>query len=218
MITILSEIENIPDIDDPFHRTILENAEPFLRTRNNLVHTVISYWYAVQLMAAEGGDGAIVSPAILLHDVGWSTVPEEKQLLAFGPVVKELDLRRRHEIEGAKLAGSILRRLKYPEDLTRKIESIIDGHDSRLEPIDSDDMLVKDADKLFRLSRTGFGICSKVFEVEPSKYLAWLSKITEEWFFTATAIKLAGEEIAKREEDLAANLYEAAEWPYSRCD
>ena len=218
MITILSEIENVPDIEDPLHKSIFEKAEPYLRTRHNVIHTVISYWYAMRLLSVEGGARSIVAPAILLHDVGWSTLSEERQLLAFGPVVKEPDLRRQHEIEGARLAGSILRRLQYPEDLTGKIELIIDGHDSRAEAIDIDDMIVKDSDKLFRFSRIGFGIYFKVFEREPASYLSWLSRVTEKWFFTATALRLAREQAAKREESLVSKLYETAVWPFCRCE
>jgi HD superfamily phosphodiesterase len=202
------KMEDIPEIHDPLDRAILEKAQPFLRIRHNDIHTVMSYWYAMELLTEEGGDRSVVAPAILLHDVGWSAVPEEKLLLAFGPVIKEPDLQRLHEVEGAKLAGSILRGLKYPEDLIGKIELIISGHDTRLEPIDIDDMIVKDADKLFRFSRTGFPIHAEMFELQHSRYLAYLSKVAEQWFFTDTAFRLAREEVAKREEDLAANLFE----------
>jgi len=34
-------------------------------------------------------DEEIVLPAILLHDVGWKMVPEEKELNAFGPKPKD---------------------------------------------------------------------------------------------------------------------------------
>ncbi|MDR3553611.1 MAG: hypothetical protein P4L55_02525, partial [Syntrophobacteraceae bacterium] len=94
------------------------------------------------------------------------------------------------------------------EDLIGKIELIIRGHDTGLEPIDIDDMIVKDADKLFRFSRTGFPMHAEMFELQHSRYLAYLSKVAEQWFFTDTAFKLAREEISKRQEDLAANLFE----------
>ena len=159
----------------------------------------------------EGGDPAVVVPAILLHDVGWSTVPEDMQLQAFGPKVKEPELTRRHEIEGARIARTILSELNYPEELICKIEQIIDGHDSRIDATDTDDMIVKDSDKLFRVSRTGLSIGLEWFKSDPRKYLAGLHKVVERWFFTESAHRAAQEELKEREEDLEKNLYSSSQ-------
>jgi hypothetical protein len=205
------DVVDIGDIENDLHKSIFEKAEPFLRTRHNSIHTIISYRYAIYLLSMEGGDPSIVIPAILLHDVGWSTVPEDKQLQAFGPRVKEPDLARRHEIEGAGIARMILSELNYPENLICKIEQIIDGHDSRTVATDIDDMIVKDSDKLFRVSRTGFSIGLGWFKSEPRKYLAGLCKATESWFFTKSAHRVACEELKTREEDLEKNLYASSQ-------
>jgi hypothetical protein len=201
------DVADIGEIENDLHKAIFEKAEPFLRTRHNNIHTIISYRYAIYLLSMEGGDPSVVIPAILLHDVGWSTVPEDRQLLAFGPRVKEPDLARQHEVEGAAIARMILSEMSYPQDLICKIEQIIDGHDSRLDATDIDDMIVKDSDKLFRVSRTGFGIGLGWFKSEPRRYLDGLHKATESWFFTKSAHRLAREELKKREEDLDKNLY-----------
>lgn len=215
MDTMHCDIENISRIENPLHKSIFQKAEPFLRTRHNIVHTLISHDYALYLLSVEGGEPSVVLPAILLHDVGWSTISEDRQLLAFGPVIKEPALGRQHEIEGAKMAKTILSELKYPEELIRKIELIIDGHDSRGKAIDIDDSIVKDSDKLFRFSQTGFGIYFRLFHFEPASYLVWLSKVAESWFFTHSAHRLACQEIEKRKGDLDTNLYYAPDWPYS---
>jgi hypothetical protein len=205
-----NNIEDIREFENRLHKSIFEKAGPFLRTRQNDVHTIMCYGYAIHLLSVEGGDPSVVIPAILLHDVGYSSLSEDMQLLAFGPVIKEPDLQRKHEIEGARLARVILSEMKYPQDLICKVEQIIDGHDTRMDATDINDMIVKDSDKLFRFSRTGFTFIVNRFNREPREYLAWLSEIAESWFFTKSAYGLACEKIRKREEDLDRNLYYTA--------
>jgi len=53
------------------YQRIFELAVPFLQTRDNEIHTKVSYAFAERLVSVEGGDRNIVVPAILLHDVGW---------------------------------------------------------------------------------------------------------------------------------------------------
>ncbi|MCL6639551.1 MAG: phosphohydrolase, partial [Firmicutes bacterium] len=67
------------------HKKIYELARPFLNTRKNDVHIEISLDYALKLLEAESGDPDVVIPAVILHDLGWWSVPEEMQLKAFGP-------------------------------------------------------------------------------------------------------------------------------------
>jgi len=162
------------------------------------VHTEISYGFALGLLEAEDGDPAVVIPAVLLHDVGWSRVAEERQLSAFGPNVKDPELTRVHEREGAAMAAAILRDVGYPEAESRRIVEIVGGHDTRLEALDPSDALVKDADKLFRLSQKGFPIDCARFGLRPALHLAWLEERVERWFFTATGRRLARDEIAAR--------------------
>ena len=94
-------------------------------------------------------------PAILLHDCGYFLVPEEDHLkgLAGAPIGWEADVTRRHEIEGARLAGEILGRVGYDRRRTELVQEIVDGHDSRAEALSLEDALVKDADKALALHR-----------------------------------------------------------------
>jgi hypothetical protein len=75
------------EIQDSFNRRIYNKAEYLLKTRNNTLHTRISYHYALNLLEAEGGDPRVVLPAILLHDVGYSQLPEKEIKDAFGPII-----------------------------------------------------------------------------------------------------------------------------------
>lgn len=181
------------DIDN----RILKLAKPYLRTRKNDIHTKIAYRFAVRLLESEPGDPEVVIPAILCHDLGWSKVPEDQQLKAFGPKDIDRDLQRVHEVEGVRLAREIFREVNYDSQKTAEILEIIDGHDSRLTAISDSDKIVKDADKLFRFEPVGLGIDVERFEVDMDEYTQLLREKIEQWFFTETARKLALEELAK---------------------
>lgn len=181
---------------------VFERARPHLQTRSNEVHTRIAYEFARRLLAEEEGDPRVVLPAILVHDVGWSRVPEERQLDAFGPNVKDPELTRVHEREGALMAAEILRSAGLPPSTVAEVSEIVAGHDTRLEALSASDALVKDADKLFRLSKEGFSIDCGRFEVDALQYLGWLGEQVDRWFFTETGRRLAWQEIAQRRREL----------------
>jgi hypothetical protein len=98
---------------------IYEKAKPYLNTRRNEIHVSISYDFAQRLLSFyPQADDDIVLPAILLHDVGWKMVPEEKQLDAFGLNVRDEEVRRFHETQGAGIAGEILSLLSLHHEQT----------------------------------------------------------------------------------------------------
>jgi HD superfamily phosphodiesterase len=185
----------------PIYQKIFERAEPFLRTRKNLIHTKIALRYAVKLLKSEKGDEAVVIPAIILHDVGWSVVPENLHLTAFGPNRTNPELTKVHEVEGAKIARSILEGLGYPSEKVKEICRIVQGHDSRKKPISTSDRIVKDADKLTRYSRKGMTIDLNRFHIPRQEYLVFLEAIIDHWFLTATGKEIAKKEIFLRKKD-----------------
>ncbi len=193
-----------PEFEKAIYGEIFAAALPYLQTRHNEVHTLVSYGFGLRLLAGEGGDPDVVIPAILLHDVGWSQVPEERQLAAFGPNVSAPELTRLHEEEGARIAGEILERLGCPDGRRKALLEIVRGHDTRLTALDLNDMLVKDADKLFRISHEGFPIDCARFGLDPARHLRWLEARVESWFFTETGKRLAREEAQARWGELEA--------------
>jgi HD superfamily phosphodiesterase len=94
------------EIQDPFYNNIYNKAAHLLRTRQNTLHARVSYHCALNLLEAEGGSPRVVLPAILLHDVGYSQLPEKGLKDSFGPNIKKPELQRLHEVEGVRLAGS----------------------------------------------------------------------------------------------------------------
>jgi HD superfamily phosphodiesterase len=183
---------------------IYRKAEPYWATRKNDHHIPSSYDYARRLLRSHpSADEDIVLPAVLLHDVGWKMVPEEKQLGAFGPEIKDEETRRFHEKEGARIAREILASLYYDEEKTLAILSIIDGHDTREEPLSLNDKLVKDADKLWRFTPYCVEISYRHFGFELEEYMDWLSHRIEEWFWTAEAKAMARESLSRARKELS---------------
>lgn len=180
---------------------IWKEALPYLDTRRNVVHTAISLALARRLMIDEVGRAAVVVPAVILHDVGWKSIPEALQPAAFGPGAVSLELNRRHEVEGARIAADILVRLGYAGALIGEIVEIVDGHDSRVPAVSREDMLVKDADRLWRFSRTGFTIDIERFRETREQGLERLETGLRGWLFTPTAVRLARENLQRRREE-----------------
>ncbi|TNM67774.1 HD domain-containing protein [Streptomyces sp. NP160] len=138
------------------HEGIWRLAAPHLHVRSNDVHTLYSYELARGLVdLVPGTDPEVVLPAILLHDTGWSRVPEDEVLEAIAPGGGRPDLVRRHEVEGAAIAREILVRSGCSSDVVDRVVGIVDGHDSRAHATSIDDAVVKDADKLWRLTPHG---------------------------------------------------------------
>lgn len=186
---------------DPAVRDIFKSALPFLNTRQNKIHTFIVYQYAQALLKQESGAVEIVLPACILHDVGWSAVPEKDQLKAFGPVIEDNGLRRKHEIEGVAIAKKILLALNYDQNLIYKVLNIIDGHDTTQHVKSSEDAIVKDADKLWRYSETGLLIDIQRFKSQLPPYLKYLRIAVDDWFLTEEGKKIATHELQLREKE-----------------
>jgi len=176
----------------PGYDEVYRIAASYWDTRQNDVHVPISHQFAIRLLEYyPEADEDIVIPAILLHDVGWKMVPEEKQLGAFGPGAKDRATQRLHETEGARIARQILDQLGHDELKIREISEIIDGHDTRATALSLNDKLVKDADKLWRFTMEGVEIDYARFGIPREEYRAWLKGMIDPWFFTPEARQMA---------------------------
>ena len=196
----IDEIFELQKIDTQYRR-LFELAVPFLKTRFNLPHTYIVYQYANLLLDGEGGSREVVILACILHDVGWSTIPEDQQIKAYGPNMTDPEAKRKHEVEGASIARRILSQVGWNGSLVQKIAAIIDGHDTTLEARSLEDAITKDSDKLFRLSACGVRIDCERFHVDPGEYWPFLLKRSGNWFLTPTGKELALYESGERERE-----------------
>lgn len=141
---------------DASHRAIWRHAEPYLRVRSNDAHTLYAYGIARALCeATEGADPGVVLPAILLHDTGWSQVPQDLVLKAISPSGGDPELVLLHEREGVRIARQILLELDYPLAVVHEVADIVFTHDSMKAAKSINDAVVKDADKIWRVSPHG---------------------------------------------------------------
>ncbi|RPH89758.1 MAG: HD domain-containing protein [Desulfobacteraceae bacterium] len=187
-------------------RELFRLAEPYLMIRGDLSHAQVSHRYALRLLEEEGGEPRIVEPAVILHDVGWSKLEPEQIKIAFGVRAggEEAErLNRIHEREGAAIAGRILESLRYNPRWLERIISFIERHDSGDQPDSLEEKLVKDADKLWRFSPVGFWNERERQGLDPNELHSFLLKKYPTWFYTPTALNLAGEELRSRELEIS---------------
>ncbi|MDO9535833.1 MAG: HD domain-containing protein [Bacillota bacterium] len=164
-------------------KKLFDLARPYLSVRSNQEHTEASFSFAKELQKQLGGSQEIIFPAIILHDVGWSAVPEELHLQAFGPKNVDLKINRIHEVKGAKIAEKLLQEVPLGNQEREEICRIIKNHDSGKNPLTLEEKIVKDADKLFRFSPRGFSIDAERFGINPQEYWHILNDFKELWFF-----------------------------------
>lgn len=179
---------------------IWELALPYQDKRDDVGHAETSLKYAFKLVDLENGNEDVVIPAIILHDVGWSQLPEERRLTIFDPRAREEDRHEvvfEHQIESIKLALKILRKVNYPPELTDEILDIVSQHDTRKGFISKNEGIVRDADKLWRTSKEGF----TASEARAKKREAQRFKLLEEgmnkehYFCSETARQMALEDL-----------------------
>lgn len=183
-------------------------AALYMRARKNDIHVPISYAYACRLTAAHPeADALVVSLAIILHDIGWYSIDENRILSeAFGPDMMKSDVRILHEKEGVALAAPLLRDLDYPPAVIEEVCEIIDGHDTRPDPISLNDSLVKDADKLWRFTPAGVAVACDWFHKTPTDYMARLETQVLPTLFRDVSRSWARDDLAASRALLQADL------------
>jgi len=184
---------------------LFKMAAPYLGVRGNWDHTTVSHGYCLTLLQQEGGDRRIVEPAVILHDVGWSALDPEDISSAYGVLAKGEEserLNRIHETEGAAIAEKILRSFDHDPDLIEIICAIISRHDSGKDAPSIEEALVKDADKLWRFSRTGFWKETERQHLKPITLLDFLAAKLAGWFFSPTALTVAQKELDRRRDEI----------------
>lgn len=192
---VSAAIEAEPDgvlLLDPHLARIWEQAAPLLAVRDNDAHTLYALGLAHAMVAAHPeADPAVVLPAVMLHDVGWSQVPPDEVLSAIAPGGGRPDLVLLHEKEGARLAAGILEDVGHEPGLIARILEIIDGHDSRKEALSIEDAIVKDADKTWRLSPHGVDTIMDWFGLDRGQALRLCSQRVLGHLFTEEAKAMA---------------------------
>jgi HD superfamily phosphodiesterase len=173
-------------------------ARPYMRSRGNDIHLPVSYGDAQWLLTHyPDADSEVVLLSVLLHDIGWAVLDQEKIISeGFGPNMMESEIRIAHEKEGARLAREILDELGYEAALVDEVAAIIDGHDTRREALSLNDELMKDCDRLWRFSVVGVALSCMWTGKSPAEYEPSLVAQLER-FFTPEAQARAREDYAR---------------------
>jgi HD superfamily phosphodiesterase len=185
----LPAYETVPGLASLTKRDALiwDLAKDLLTTRDNDAHCLYSYGIAQALLSQiPEANANIVLPAILIHDIGWSTVDERENLEAIAPDRdgSRAHLVIQHEKEGAKIARRILTEVGLPASDIEQICAIIDGHDSRKVPISVNDSVVKDADKIWRVTPHGIAVVKDWFGLNDEQSLRLCASRAYEELFT----------------------------------
>lgn len=176
----------------PEHQLIWARAQHFLRVRSNDAHTLYAYGIARALCdTIDGARPEVVLPAILLHDTGWSQVPEELVLKAISPSGGDPELVLWHEREGARIATEILAELEYPTDVIDEVADIILTHDSMKSAKSINDAVVKDADKVWRVSPHGVDTVMDWFGLDRAAAVRLCSSRVHDFLHTEAGAHMA---------------------------
>jgi len=190
---------DLPPGLDPLYICIYEVALPMLVTRENDLHARVGCQFTAEFLQSEGGDPRIAIPAILLHDLGWNEIPEEEQRRAYGPNSSDARLNRLHEQAGARLAREVLESVGYDATLIDEICRIIAGHDSRPTAASVEEAIVKDSDKVWRVSQEGFPASLRMLgDMTPQQLHDFIAVRVPIWFLTTAGREMALRQLADR--------------------
>ena len=158
-------------------KNILEKAKPYYEKgrEGDMPHII---WLAKTIpeFMNENLDENILMPLILLHDVGYAHVPKDSDSY-------DLNIRKLHSEEGAKIAEKILNELNYSKDQINEIKRLIIKHDNwTLGDSFADEPLLlffQNFDFMWMASEEGFEICRRNMQKEPKEFYEQIKKFQE---------------------------------------
>jgi len=186
------------------YREIWDLALKYQDVRDDKGHAEITLSFALKLLDLERVNPDVVIPAMILHDIGWSQLPEAERFLALKrelPPETKREIRFRHQEEGVKLAKKILDKVGYDKELSKHILEIISQHDTREGVFSPEDAVVRDADSLWVFSREGCVADIKRMMISEQEQLRRLEDYIDKKFFTELAINIARNFMEKRRKE-----------------
>ncbi|MBV7410671.1 HD domain-containing protein [Maritimibacter sp. DP1N21-5] len=167
--------------DPQRYATVWKRMAPFMAARRNDIHLPLCFSWAQQLCDAyPEADRDICSLAIMLHDIGWYAIDNDR-IMEEGFRSEDFmqsDVRYLHEAEGVRMAREILDGTEW-QPLTDAVCTIIDGHDTRTDPRDLNDRVVRDADKLWRFGMAGLCVSAEWFQDSVPEYFERITRFLD---------------------------------------
>jgi HD superfamily phosphodiesterase len=106
------------------YKKIWELAKPFYKEGREMDIEHIKWMIndIISVCRKENLDETILLPLVILHDIGYSKIQKKNPF--------ELDSRKEHMREGAKITREILEKLKYSKSKIKKIVYLVSIHDN----------------------------------------------------------------------------------------
>ena len=195
-------------MDSEFEK-IKELASQYQDKREDEGHAETVINFAIKLLETAEANQRVIIPAAILHDIGWSQLPDRQRLIIWNQnaTIEEKKLARfAHQEQGVRLAKQILEEINYPQDKIKEILEIISQHDTRQGFISKNEGLVRDADKLSRFSKNDLFTLRKQNKTNKELqkiYEKLENQITEEnFFYSEKAKQIAREELKNRKNEI----------------
>lgn len=190
-------------VSDKLFNKVWDLALPYQDKRDDKGHAQIVTWYAIKLTEMECVDSYVTIPAAILHDIGWSQLTRKERFLIFDITrtrEQDQEIRIKHQNEGVKLGREILIQVKYPQQHIDHILEIVSQHDTRNGFYSQEDGVMRDADKLWRVSRYGFAKDLKRSAFTPQELFNKQNEAfcSQGFLFSKSAIELARKKLEKR--------------------
>lgn len=182
------------------HKKMFEMAKPYLKTRlkkDLVLHTKNVLASVEYLLKHEKGDGNILIPAAILHDVGWFKVPEKLQKSKRKEdKIKALVL---HIKYSKKIIYNILTKLNYNKKDIKLIYDIVFAHKFQ-NPQEINKRLLIDADNLSDVYKDQFYSDARYYN---STLMENYEHRIKNSYYTSSARKLALQEMKKRIKEIS---------------
>jgi len=187
------------------YEKIWKLALPYQDKRDDRGHAETVLHFALELLKREKADESVIIPAAILHDIGWSPLSKKERMFIFGKISHrdKIKMQKKHEEIGIKMSGEILEKVNYAPKLINEILEIISQHDTRQGFISKNEGIMRDADKLWRFSKTGFWTDIKRRNHSPEEWHEWLQGRIDlpNYFYSETGKKIARRELKNRKEE-----------------
>lgn len=177
------------------YEEIWDLAQPYLRAgvmKDFVLHTEGVVKAMELILQEEDGDEDILIPAAILHDVGWSKVPEDLQKSK-----DDEDKKRALELHleyAPPIIKEILAKFDYGPDKIQRIIEIVKAHKFQ-DPDELEKQLLIDADAVADAFKEQFESDVESYDTTPEKLYEFRK---ENEFYTATARKIFNRELEER--------------------
>jgi hypothetical protein len=150
----------------------------------------------------------VYMPALIMHDNGWSAVPVENIQKEFDGRLSQAEKdnnRNEHQKAGVDYGRKILDEVSYFPEYRQEILHIIETHDTKSKPKTLNEQHVRECDRLWRVSKTGFAIDLQRMNKTPSELYFSLKGKIDSLMYSSSGKTLFESELNERKKEYNIN-------------